>query len=45
MPSKYCLTYNIYSKMYGKKMEIIGGVLQQESTDLMKNVKNWVLSE
>lgn len=29
----------------GKKMEIIGGVLQQESTDLMKNVKNWVLSE
>lgn len=28
-----------------KKMEIIGGVLQQESTDLMKNVKNWVLSE
>ena len=23
MPSKYCLTYNIYSKMKGKKMEKI----------------------
>lgn len=29
----------------GKKMEIVGGVLQQESTDLMKDVKNWMLSK
>ena len=29
----------------GKKMEIVGGVLQQECADLMKDVKNWVLSK
>ena len=29
----------------GKKMEIVGGVLQQECTDLMENVKNWMLSK
>jgi tRNA(Arg) A34 adenosine deaminase TadA len=28
----------------GKKMEIVGGVLKQECADLMKNVKNWMLS-
>jgi tRNA(adenine34) deaminase len=28
-----------------KKMEIVGGVLRQECTDLMKDVKNWVLSK
>ena len=27
----------------GKKIEIIGGVLRQECTDLMKDVKNWIL--
>lgn len=29
----------------GKKMEIVGGILQRECTDIMKNIKNWVLSE
>jgi tRNA(Arg) A34 adenosine deaminase TadA len=28
----------------GKTMEVIGGVLQLECADLMKNVKNWILS-
>ena len=28
-----------------KKMEIIGGVLQQECTSLMKDIKNWMLSK
>ena len=28
-----------------KKMEIIGGVLQQESTDLMKDIKNWMVTK
>ena len=28
-----------------KKMEVIGGVMQQECTDLMKDVKNWMLSK
>jgi tRNA(Arg) A34 adenosine deaminase TadA len=29
----------------GKKMEIVGGILRQECTDIMKYVKNWVLSK
>lgn len=29
----------------GKKMEIVGGVLQQECTDLMKDIKNWMVSK
>ena len=29
----------------GKKMEVIGGILQTECTELMKNVKGWVLSK
>jgi tRNA(Arg) A34 adenosine deaminase TadA len=29
----------------GKKMEIIGGVLRQECADLMKDVKNWMISK
>jgi len=28
----------------GKKMEVIGGVLQTECRELMKNVKDWMLS-
>ena len=29
----------------GKKMEIIGGVMRQECKDLMKDIKNWVLTK
>jgi len=29
----------------GKKMEIVGGIMRQECKELMKDVKNWILSE